>query len=207
MIVSRGIRRTLTVVIARGGHDQHIMIVGIVDRVSHGVAITAAAQAEVDDISVMIHSMNDAFGHRIHAGAAFAIGKNLDGHQACAPAGAADAYVIIARGPHNPGHMRAVAIGVGGIAVVFAIIIPGVRWRKAIFQIGVIQINARIDNSHHDVATPLGHVPGSRTVDFFERPLIPITRVVGASVEQIDRQIGLDKAGVEHGFYLLLHSL
>ena len=183
MRIGRRVRGAFAIVIACRGHHQHIVIIGVIDGVPHRIAIGAAAQTEIDDVGVMIDGMDDALGHGVHGGAAGIIREDLHGHQTGAPARAADALAIVARCADDPGHMRAMSIGVGRIIIILAIVIPGVGGRQTILEIRMPQIHARIDDGHHHAAAALGHIPRPRAIHLLQRPLIAVLGVVGPGVE------------------------
>ena len=207
MSFRRGIGGIVTIIIPCGSHHHHTVIIGIIDGIAHGVAFTAPAQTQIDNVRMMIHSMDHPFGHGVHRRAPLIIGEDLNGHDAGKPAGASHALTIVACGRDNACHMGAVPVGIGRIPIVFTIIIPGIGRCQAILEIGVRKVHARIHHGDHHMAGPLGDIPGPGALNLFMSPLILIAGIVGTCFEEIHGQIGLDESGSQDRLDDILRSL
>src|SRR5438067_2018131 len=155
--------------IARRRYNQHVVIVGILERiVLHGAGV-AAAQAGVYDVRAVVHGPPDTPRQHLVGTAAVLPAKHLHGQYLRAPGDAGYTRAVVALRRRDTRRHRAVTQVVRGVTVVVVEVVTGQDLAR---QIGVVGCRARVDEGDHDIWRASGDVPGLFGVNLRHTPLL-----------------------------------
>ncbi len=197
--VSGRVERRGDVVVARAAHDHRASSGGIIHRLAQQVGVGITAQAQVDDLRPLVGGVAHAQRNvRVVGGAG--IGHHAHRHNAAVPAHTGDAHAVVRGCCRDACHLCAVTVAIGDIAgipnkvpavyvvhIAVTIVIQAVARDLAgvdpqsVGQVGVGQVNARVNDGNHDRLRPGHHIPGGRGLDFAQAPLLRKERVIGNS--------------------------
>ena len=190
VVRGRGDGHALVAVVAGGGDDHHVLAGGVIHGVLERVAGAGPAQRQVDHGGAVVDGVLDAPGDVEIVGRTYGI-QHLDGHDAALPGGAHHAQAVVAGGAGDTGHQRAVAHVVVGrgvvvdevpapavVGVAVAVVVDQVAAHLAgvgpdpADEVGVVQLDAAVDDGQHHGVVPRGGVPGVREAHGLEVALL-----------------------------------
>ena len=144
--------------IPRRGNDDHASAGRVADRARQLGARARTAETQVDHLCAVIGRPHDAGGDQRVVAAAVRV-EHLHRHDRAAPADPCTAEVVVGSCRDDPSHGRTVAVVVHRIRVRVDEVVAG---NESAPQVGVLPVDARVEDRDDDPARALRDIPGGR---------------------------------------------